>query len=66
MSREFATGPFFQTEIRTFAHQYKITELPITYNAATQHVHQKALADAFKQLKRLWRMKSNKELVLHG
>ncbi len=55
-------GPFFQTEIRTFAHKFKITEVPITYDAATQQIHRKSLSDALRNLKRLCFMRLRGQL----
>ena len=46
-------GPFFQSEIRAFAHQFRIIEVPIDYNAATGHEQANAIFDAFISLKRL-------------
>jgi dolichol-phosphate mannosyltransferase len=55
-------GPFFQTEIRAFAHQFRIIEVPIIFNSATPHFHRKALEDSFKNLKRLYQLKLKGEL----
>jgi len=55
-------GPFFQTEIRTFAHRFKIIEVPIVYNASTGHVHRKAILDAFRNLYRLFLLRLKGEL----
>jgi len=58
-----AHGPFFQTEIRTFAHKFRITEVPIVYNSMTGHNHPGAISDAFRNLKRLCLMKIKGELI---
>ena len=50
----YSTGPFFQTEIRTFAHKLKIIEVPITFDSSTSHFHKNAIVDSFKNLKRLF------------
>ncbi len=50
-------GPFFQTEIRTFAHDFRIKEVPIHYRAGNHPVSNKTLQDAFTHLKRLRRMR---------
>lgn len=55
-------GPFFQTEIRAFAHRFKIIEVPIIYDASTGHARQNELPDAFKNLKRLFLMRLKGEL----
>ncbi len=47
-------GPFFQTEIKVFAHHFKITEVPIIYSP-TPHDHPESIMDAFKNLMRLCR-----------
>jgi dolichol-phosphate mannosyltransferase len=50
-------GPFFQTEIRTFAHGFNITEVSIFYNAPSYKFRLIELYDAFKNLFRLFRLK---------
>jgi dolichol-phosphate mannosyltransferase len=51
-------GPFFQTEIRTFAHRFNITEVPIFYDAPSYKFRAIELYDAFKNLFRLIKLKS--------
>lgn len=46
----YSKGPFFQTEIKTYAHQFKITEVPIKYLRANHNIGTKALYDAFINL----------------
>jgi len=50
-------GPFFQTEIRTFAHDFTISEVPIFYNIPSRKFRIIELYDAFKNLLRLCRLK---------
>jgi len=58
-----AKGPFFQTEIRTFAHQFKITEVPIHYRAASYNIGGADLRDALSNLWRLFRVRFSKYLI---
>jgi len=58
-------GPFFQTEIRTFAHALKIVELPIRYGAASHPMRMREIRDAFAGLGRLLRLRLNGTLY-HG
>jgi len=46
-------GPFFQTEMKTYARRMKVTEVPIQYRAASHNVGSKQIKDAFKNLWRL-------------
>ncbi|MCB1864048.1 MAG: glycosyltransferase family 2 protein [Chromatiales bacterium] len=46
-------GPFFQTEIRTHAHELNWTQVPIHYRSPSHAIGRSALADAFAGLKRL-------------
>lgn len=46
-------GPFFQTEIKTYAHQYKIKEVPIHYKGASHKISRVVLLDALTNLLRL-------------
>ena len=55
-------GPFFQTEIKTYCRNLKITELPIHYRAASHAVGKSALKDSFRNLFRLWTLKRKGEL----
>ena len=50
-------GPFFQTEMKTYARRMKITEAPIQYRAASHNVGGKHIKDAFKNLWRLFSMR---------
>jgi len=50
-------GPFFQTEIRTYAHGFRITEVPIHYRAASHRIDIKVLRDAFSGLRHLFRLR---------
>ena len=50
-------GPFFQTEMKTYARRMKITEAPIQYRAASHNVGGKHIKDAFKNLWRLFGMR---------
>ena len=55
-------GPFFQTEIKTYCRNLKITEVPIHYRAASHDVGKSALKDSFSNLWRLWKLKRSGEL----
>jgi dolichol-phosphate mannosyltransferase len=55
-------GPFFQTEIKTYCRNLRITEVPIHYRAASHDVGKSALKDSFKNLFRLWKLKRKGEL----
>ena len=48
-------GHFFQTEIKTYCRNMRITEVPIHYRAPSQNVNTAVLLDAFKNLFRLFR-----------
>ena len=50
-------GPFFQTEMKTYARKFKIAEAPIQYRAASHNVGGKQIKDAFKNLWRLFSMR---------
>ncbi|HSH40006.1 MAG TPA: glycosyltransferase [Chthoniobacterales bacterium] len=50
-------GPFFQTEMKTYARRMKITEAPIQYRAASHNVGNKQIKDAFANLWRLFTMR---------
>ena len=50
-------GPFFQTEIRTYAHKFRITEVSINYRAASHNINGNVLRDAFSNLWRLFRLR---------
>ena len=43
-------GPFFQTEIKVFCHRFRFTEVPIVYRAASHHISNASLKDAFRNL----------------
>jgi dolichol-phosphate mannosyltransferase len=53
----FSRGPFFQTEIKTFAHQFRIAEVPINYKEASHKINNAVLRDAFSNLWRLFRIR---------
>ena len=50
-------GPFFQTEMKTYARGMKITEAPIRYQAASHNVGNNQIKDALKNLWRLFRLR---------
>jgi len=52
-------GPFFQTEIKTYCHRFRIAEVPIIYRAPSHKIRSAALADSFRTLGRLWAMRRN-------
>ena len=58
-----ARGPFFQTEIRAYAHQFRITEVPIHYRAASYNIGSADFRDAFSNLWRLFRVRLSKGLI---
>ncbi len=53
---------FFQTEIKTYCRNLRFVEVPITYRAASPRLGRSALADAFKQLWRLFQMRLKGQL----
>lgn len=55
-------GPFFQTEIKTYCRNLRITEVPIQYRAASHDVNNKALKDSFDNLRRLYRLRRQGQL----
>ena len=55
-------GPFFQTEIKTYCRNLKITEVPIHYRAASHDVGKSALKDSFKNLWRLFNLRRKGQL----
>ncbi len=55
-------GPFFQTEIKTYCRNLRITEVPIQYRAASHNVGNKALKDSFSNLWRLFRLRLQGQL----
>jgi dolichol-phosphate mannosyltransferase len=55
-------GPFFQTEIKTYCRNLRITEVPIQYRAASHDVNNKALKDSFSNLWRLYRLRRQGQL----
>ena len=50
-------GPFFQTELKTYCHRFRIVEVPIAYSAPSHDIRQAALVDSFKTLAHLWRLR---------
>lgn len=50
-------GPFFQTEMKTYARRMKVAEVPIQYRAASHNVGQRQIKDAFENLWRLFCMR---------
>ncbi len=50
-------GPFFQTEMKTYARRMKVAEAPIQYRAASHNIGSKQIKDAFSNLWRLFRMR---------
>jgi len=55
-------GHFFQTEMKVYAHQWEITEVPIHYRAASPSVNAAVINDAFSHLIRLFKMRVRGEL----
>jgi dolichol-phosphate mannosyltransferase len=60
----FSIGPFFQTEIKSYAHGLRIADVPIFYNAGTPHLHSKALSDSLGNLWHLFVMRCKKQLFI--
>jgi len=50
-------GPFFQTEIKTHCHRYRIAEVPILYKSASHNVTNASLRDALGNLWHLFRLR---------
>ena len=50
-------GPFFQTEMKTYARRLNIAEVPIRYRAASHQVGGSQITDAFLNLGRLLRLR---------
>ena len=50
-------GPFFQTEMKTYARRLKIAEVPIRYRAASHDVGNSQIKDAFRNLWRLFSLR---------
>jgi dolichol-phosphate mannosyltransferase len=55
-------GPFFQTEIKTYCHRFRIAEVPIAYRAPSHHIRRAALVDSFKTLSQLVRLRRQGQL----
>ncbi len=55
-------GPFFQTEMKAYCQRMRIAEVPITYSGASFTVGKDALADAFKNLFMLFRLRLQGQL----
>jgi dolichol-phosphate mannosyltransferase len=49
---------FFQTEIKVYCRNLKITEVPIQYQAASPRLHGSAVKEALAQLWRLYRLRA--------
>ena len=58
----FSHGPFFQTEIRAHAHQFRITEVPIHYRTGSHINDAKVLCDALINLWRLFCLRLSNDL----
>lgn len=50
-------GPFFQTEMKAYCRDLNFAEVPIQYSSASHQVGRAALADAFRNLWRLFRLR---------
>jgi dolichol-phosphate mannosyltransferase len=55
-------GPFFQTEIKTYARKLNIVEVPIQYRAPSHMVGKDAINDAFRGLGRLFVLRCSGKL----
>jgi dolichol-phosphate mannosyltransferase len=59
-----AKGPFFQTEMKAFAHHLNIVEVPIQYSNPSHAIGNNSIIDAFKSLYRLYKLKKKNDLFL--
>jgi dolichol-phosphate mannosyltransferase len=50
-------GPFFQTEIKTYCRNLRITEVPIRYRSPSHNLNNQTIKDAFLNLWRLFRLR---------
>lgn len=55
-------GHFFQTEIKAFCRKFNVVEVPIHYSQPSAGVNSKVLADSFKNLWRLFKMRMSGKL----
>jgi len=55
----FSKGPFFQTEIKTIAHDFKIAEVPISYISGSRKINVAEIRDALKNLLHLFLRRLN-------
>ena len=55
-------GPFFQTEIKAYCRNLRITEVPIQYRAASHNINNTAIKDSFSNLWRLFRLRLQGQL----
>jgi dolichol-phosphate mannosyltransferase len=55
-------GPFFQTEIKAYCRNLRITEVPIQYRAASHDINNTAIKDSFSNLWRLFRLRLQGQL----
>jgi dolichol-phosphate mannosyltransferase len=55
---------FFQTEIKTYCHVFKIVEVPIHYCMPSPRLRTSAIVDAFKQLGRLFLLRLSGRLYV--
>ena len=53
---------FFQTEIKAYCRNLRFVEVPITYRAASPRLGSSAIAEAFQQLWRLFRLRLREQL----
>jgi dolichol-phosphate mannosyltransferase len=53
---------FFQTEMKAYCRKLRIVEVPIVYSAASPRLGKTALADAFRQLWRLFKVRLEGQL----
>jgi len=53
---------FFQTEIKKYCRNLRFVEVPITYRAASPRLGSSAIAEAFQQLWRLFRLRLKEQL----
>lgn len=50
-------GPFFQTEMKYHARNFRFSEVPIIYSGASHHIGKKAMQDAKFHLRRLFKQR---------
>jgi dolichol-phosphate mannosyltransferase len=60
----YSRGPFFQTEMKAYCSRLNVTELPITYRAASHAIGSSQVIESFEQLRRLMNLKRTGSLYI--